>query len=77
MEYKFDPPLTLKGRIVVFDLDDAAAFVRSYHSSKRPVMRDGLLRRLESADTACEQKEAADAFRGWAEAEGVLISPGA
>jgi hypothetical protein len=38
----------------------AAAFARSYHATKRPVMRDGLLCRLEAADTAREQKEAAD-----------------
>jgi hypothetical protein len=38
----------------------AAAFARSYHATKRPVMRDGLLCRLEGADTSREQKEAAD-----------------
>jgi hypothetical protein len=30
MAYKFNPPLTLKGDVVVRTLDDAAAFVRSY-----------------------------------------------
>jgi hypothetical protein len=32
--------LTLKGKFVVIDLHEVAAFVRSYHATKRPVMRD-------------------------------------
>ena len=32
-----------------------------------------VLRRLERADSDREQREAADAFRGWAETEGVLV----
>jgi hypothetical protein len=76
MEYRFDPPLTVQGKTIVFTLDDAAAFVRSFQAGRRPVMRDGLLRRLEAAHTEWEQKEAADAFRGWAEAEGVLVKVG-
>jgi hypothetical protein len=36
-------------------------------------MQDGVLRRLERADSDREQRDAADAFRGWAETEGVLV----
>jgi hypothetical protein len=36
-------------------------------------MQDGILRRLERADSDREHKDAADAFRGWAETEGVLV----
>jgi hypothetical protein len=75
-EYKFDPPLTLAGNIVVVTLEDAAAFVRGYKVSKRPVMQDGVLRRLERADSEHQQNEAAAAFRGWAEAEGILVRSG-
>ena len=75
-EYKFDPPLTLAGNIVVVTLEDAAACVRGYKVSNRPVMQDGVLRRLERADSEHQQNEAAAAFRGWAEAEGVLIRGG-
>jgi hypothetical protein len=32
--------LTLKGKFVVIDLHEVAALVRSYHATKRPVMRD-------------------------------------
>jgi hypothetical protein len=76
MQYKFAPPLRLAPDIVVFTLDDAAAFVRSYQGSRRPAMQDSVLRRLERADSDREQKDAADAFRGWAETEGVLVKAG-
>jgi hypothetical protein len=44
--------------------------------SKRSVMQDGVLRRLERADSEHQQNEAATAFRGGAEAEGVLVRSG-
>ncbi len=72
-EFKFDPPLVLKGKVVVRTLDDAADFVRRYKDARRPVMQDGLLRKLERADADDEQRIAADAFRAWAEVEGLLV----
>ena len=70
---KFDPPLVLRGNVVVQTLDDAADFVRRYKDAQRPVMQDGLLRKLERADADDEQRIAADAFRAWAEVEGLLV----
>ncbi len=72
-EFKFAPPLVLKGKVVVRTLDDAADFVRRYKDARRPVMQDGLLRKLERADADDEQRIAADAFRAWAEVEGLLV----
>jgi hypothetical protein len=74
-ELTFDTPLVLRGRVVVRTLDDAADFVRRYRHAQRPVMQDGLLRKLERADAPDEQRIAADAFRAWVEAEGLLVEP--
>jgi hypothetical protein len=76
-EYTFDPPITLKGNILVFTLDDAAAFVRSYKKPKWRTGQQTVLRRLESAVTEDQEKYAADSFRGWAEAEDVIAKLGA
>ncbi len=46
-EFRFDPPLALKGKVVVQTLDDAADVVRRYKDAQRPVLQDGLLRKLE------------------------------
>jgi hypothetical protein len=43
-----------------------------YKEARWPLLRDSTLRRLEGAHDAQEQREAANAFRGWAEFEGVL-----
>jgi hypothetical protein len=75
VDFKFNPPLTLKGNVVVQTLDDAANFVRQYNDSRRPVLQDSVLRRLERANLEDEQRNAANAFRGWAEAEGLVIRP--
>jgi hypothetical protein len=75
-EFRFDPPLTLKDNIVVFTLDDAAAFVRSYKHTKWPEAQESVLRRLEGADSPEEQRHAADTFRGWAETEKVIVKLG-
>ena len=47
----FDPPITLTRGIVVFTLDDAAAFLRSYKDSRYPMTRDAVLHRLGTAAT--------------------------
>lgn len=74
-EFKFEPPLKLVGRpnVTVQSLDDAADYVRHYTGARRPMSRDSVLRRLEGATNAEQQREAADAFRWWAEFEGLLI----
>lgn len=71
-EYVFEPFLTLKGGAVVRTLDDAVAFLVGYKEARWPLLRDSTLRRLEGADDDQEQREAANAFRGFAEFEGLL-----
>jgi hypothetical protein len=75
-EFKFDPPLRLAGTPNAFIrlLDEAADFVRAYMGS-RPMVQDSVLHRLEGASTTQEQREAAIAFRGWVEFEGLLVKP--
>jgi hypothetical protein len=74
-EFKFEPPLKLIGtpNVRVRTLDDAADYLRAYKGARRPVTQDGVLHRVEGADTVEEQREAANAFRAWVESEGLLI----
>jgi hypothetical protein len=72
LEFKLDPPLTLRPNVVISTLDDAAAYLRAYDRARRPLMQESVLRRLEGARGPDEQRAAANAFRGWAEAEGLL-----
>ena len=76
MAYKFNPPLTLKGDVVVRTLDDAAAFVRSHWDPHLPKSSATLLLTLEEANGMTQRRVAASMFRIWAEAEGVLVSMG-
>ena len=75
-EFRFDPPLTLKGNIVVRNLDDAARFMIGYREAHRPELQTSVLHRLEGAAGETEEREAGYAFRGWAEAEGLIIKLG-
>jgi hypothetical protein len=68
-EYQFNPPLTLKGGGVVRTLDDVVAFMYTYKDAKRPILQAGILHRLEGADTEDQQRDAANAFLGFAEVE--------
>ncbi len=74
-DFRFTPPLRLAGKLVttVRSLDDAAAYVRAYKGARRPMTQDGVLHRIEGAKSEAEQIEAANAFRAWAEAEGLVI----
>ena len=38
-EFRFDPPLTLKGNIVVRNLDDAVRFMIGYREARRPELQ--------------------------------------
>jgi hypothetical protein len=71
-EYVFNPPLRLAGDVTVRTLDDAAEFVRTYVGSKYPILRDGVLHSLEGASGEERGRDAANDFRAWAEAEGLL-----
>jgi hypothetical protein len=75
-EFSFDPPLTLKGNIVVRNLDDAVRFMIGYREALRPEFQTSVLHRLEGAAGEVEERGAGDAFRGWAEAENLIIKLG-
>ena len=71
-EYKFNPPLTLKGDIVVHNLDDAVRFMTGYRKARRPELQTSVLHRLEGAASEAEEREAGNAFLEWAEAEHLI-----
>jgi len=75
-EFRFDPPLTLKGNLVVRNLDDAARFMIGYREARRPGLQTSVLYRLQGAAGEAEERHAGCAFRGWAEAEGIIIKLG-
>ena len=75
-EFSFDPPLTLKGNIVVRNLDDAVRFMVGYREARRPELQTSVLHRLEGAAGEAEERGAGDAFRDWAEAEDLIIKLG-
>ena len=75
-EFRFDPPLTLKGKIVVRNLDDAVRFIIGYREAHRPELQTSVLHHLEGAAGDAEEKAAGDAFRGWAEAEHLIVKFG-
>jgi len=72
-EFRFDPPLTLKGNIVVRNLDDAVRFMIGYREARRPALQTSVLYRLEGAAGEAEEHHAGYAFRAWAEAEGLVV----
>jgi hypothetical protein len=74
-EFRFDPPVMLQSNVAVNTFGEAAAFVRSFHGGRRPLVQQSILRRLESARTLEERRDAADAFRGWARTEGLMLKP--
>ena len=68
-EFRFDPRLTLKGNIVVRNLDDAVSFMVGCRKARGAELLcyTGL-----GAAGEAEEREAAFAFRGWAETEDLL-----
>ena len=75
-EFRFDPPLTLKGNVVVCNLDDAVRFMIGYREARRSVLQTSVLFRLEGAVGAAEERHAGYTFRDWVEAEGLIIKLG-
>ena len=73
---RFDPPSTLKGNIVVLNLDDAVRFLIGHRESRRPALQTSVLHRLKGAAGEAEERDAGCAFRGWAKAEGLIIKLG-
>jgi hypothetical protein len=72
-KFQFDPPMKLKGDVVVSTLDDAAAFMRWLKHPKLIGTRDSVLRLIERASNGPQRHIAADIFRVWAESEGLLL----
>ena len=75
-EFGFDPPLTLRGNVVVRNLDDAVRFMVGYREARRPDFRTSILHRLEGAAGEAEERGAGDAFLDWVETEGLIIKFG-
>ena len=75
-EFGFDPPLTLKGNIVVRNLDDAVRVMIGYREALRPEFQTSVLHRLEGAAGEVEERGAGDAFLDWVETEGLIIKFG-
>jgi hypothetical protein len=71
-EFVFEPPLRLKREVTIRTLGEAADFARKYVGSRLPRRRDGILHGLEAASSYEKGRDAANAFRHWAEAEGLL-----
>lgn len=57
---------------VVRTLDEALAYLQAHDVGER-ANREGVLFRLEGAHSAAERRDAADAFRGWLDATGLLV----
>lgn len=72
-EFRFDPPLILKGNIVVRNLDDAVRFIVGHPEMRRPALRTSVLQRLEGAIGEAQERDAGYALRGWSEAERLVI----
>ena len=68
----FDPVVFIRGRSEPIEtLLQAEEFVRQ-HPEIGGHNREGILRRLQVAATPEDRHHAADAFRGWLEANGLL-----
>ena len=65
-----DPPMTLKGNIVVRNLDDVVCFMVGHQEVRRSALRESVLHRLERAVSEAEGQDSDCAFRRWAEVEG-------
>jgi hypothetical protein len=64
--------LTLKGNIIVHNLDDAVRFIIGYREARRPAVQTSVLHRLEGAAGEAEEREAGNAFLDWAEEEHLI-----
>lgn len=75
-EFRFDPPLTLGGNVVVRNLDDAVRSMVGYREAHRPALHTSVLHRLEGAVGEAEERDAGYAFGGWAEVERLIAKFG-
>jgi hypothetical protein len=75
--FAIDPPVHLRAHPeqAIRSLDEAADVVRGYAREHFDPATESVLHRLEGAVTLYEAKDAANAFRAWAEHEGMLLIP--
>jgi hypothetical protein len=71
-EFRFNPPLTLKGNIVVRNLDDAVRFMIGYREARRPALQTSVLYRLEGAVGEVDERHAGYAFSRLGRGRGAL-----
>jgi hypothetical protein len=71
-DFVITPALRLKGGVVVRTLEQAADFVRHHDRAGNPLQRDGVLHKIEGAFDPQSMQDAANAFRAWAESEGLV-----
>jgi hypothetical protein len=76
-DFAIDPPVHLNARPqhAIRSLDEAADVVREYARDHFNPDTEGVLHRLEGAITFDEAKDAANAFRAWADSKGFLLIP--
>jgi hypothetical protein len=76
-EHAIHPPihLVIHPDEPVRSLEAAAKVVRRHAGSHPDRKAEGLLHRIENASTTAQAEAAGNAFREWAEAEGLLLVP--
>jgi hypothetical protein len=76
-ELAIHPPvhLTMHPDEPIRSLEAALRVVRRYAGDNPDTLTEGLIRRLEIAATPEQADEAGNAFRAWAEAQGLLLIP--
>jgi hypothetical protein len=76
-DFAIHPPVHLRvhPEIAIRSLDAAAAVVRSVARDHLDARAESVLHRLQGAATLEEASDAANAFRAWAEVEGILLIP--
>ncbi len=66
-----NPQLRAAGEWIT-TLEAAAAFMRAHSNAPPQADTEGVLRRVEGAQTDEQKADAADAFRGWLDAVGLF-----
>jgi hypothetical protein len=71
-EFVFKPPLRLTRGVEVRTLNHAAEFASNYVGAKSARRRERVVELLQAATGYENERAAANDFRAWAEAEGLL-----
>lgn len=75
--YAFHPPVHLRTAPdhAIRSLDEAAQALRIHAGDHIDLQAEGILHRIEAASSPEQAEVAGNAFRGWAEATGLLLVP--